>query len=285
MQSQIDCIHCYLKQSISAMKHAGIPEETQYRVIYNLLGEIKNYDPLLSPAENSTLALLKTNELTGCPDPYREAKRHSNDLALALYPGLKQMATSAPDPLYLSLKISVAGNIIDLGIQRSFDIDAGLSHSLKTGFARDHYNRFIEKLAATKDVLILGDNAGEIVFDRVLVEELQRLGKKVTYVVKEGPILNDATMEDAVYTGMDKVARVVTTGSNFLGACLSRVSPQFLEMLRHAPLVIAKGQANFETLEGEKVARDKVFFLLKAKCEEVARAAEVKFGDVAFFGR
>ena len=189
---------------------------------------IKDYDRADTPAGNSTLAVLKTYELINNDDPYKEVKKQSNDLALQLYPRLKDIIDENGDRLYKALKISVAGNVIDLGIRRSFNIEEELKYSMETGFAKDHYQAFAKKLEQVDEVLFLGDNSGEIVFDKILVEELVRLGKRVTYVVKEGPVLNDSTMEDALYVGMDKVARVMTTGSRFLGVSFKHISRKFV---------------------------------------------------------
>jgi hypothetical protein len=286
MRSYIDCVHCYLKQVVSCMTFAEIDEDRQHDVLYRLMDYIKTLDRYDSPAENSSLVILKAYELMGCSDPYKDAKKLSNDLALSLYARLcNEVKTTPGDRLYKALKIAVAGNTIDLGINRSFDIEESLRHSLNIGFTLDHYRRFLQKLEDIDEVLFLGDNAGEIVFDRILVEELAGMGKKVTYVIKEGPVLNDSTMEDALYTGMDSAARVITCGSNFLGTCLKTVSAPFLKLFKESRLVIAKGQANFETLEQEDSAEDRIFFLLKMKCEYVARAAGARFGDVVFFTR
>ncbi len=265
------------------MKMAGLDENSQHDILFKLMDYVKGFDRDATPAENSTYAVLKTYELMGVHDPYKEVKRQSNDLALKLYPRLKRVLEGYEDKLYAALKIAVAGNVIDLGIRRSFDVEGELRYSLDTGFSKDHYDRFKQKLENVDEVLFLGDNAGEIVFDKVLVEELVSLGKKVTYVVKEAPVLNDSTMEDAIYVGMDKVARVITTGSQFLGISFKHMSREFADALNRAPLIISKGQANFESLEQHEMARDRVFFLLKIKCDEVARAAGAALGDVVFF--
>ncbi|NSW90361.1 MAG: DUF89 family protein [Firmicutes bacterium] len=285
MRSYIDCVHCYLKQVVTCMNLAGVDEDTQYEVIYKLMDYVKSFDRNDSPAENSTKAILKAYEMIGVNDPYKRAKRESNDIALSLYPKLKAIVEDSNDSLYQALKVAVAGNVIDLGINRSYDIDAGLKHSLEIGFSKDDYAAFIKKLNIVEEVLFLGDNAGEIVFDKILVEELVRRGKKVIYAVKEGPILNDATMCDAIYVGMDKIADVITTGTNFLGISLKRLSKTFLNRLENAKLVLSKGQANFESLEEEALVKDKVFFLLKIKCQEVSKVAGAEFGDVVFFAR
>ncbi|NMB96153.1 MAG: DUF89 family protein [Clostridiaceae bacterium] len=282
MRSYIDCVHCYLRQVVTCMVNAGVDEDTQYRVIYEMMDYVKGFDINDTPAENSSKALLKAYELIGVQDPFEKAKKESNDLALSLYPKLKEIVKNSEDSLYQALKVAVAGNIIDLGINRSYDIDAALQHSLKTGFSKNDYEFFVRKLQNTKEVLFLGDNAGEIVFDRLLVEELVQRGKKVTYVVKDGPVLNDSTLSDAIYASMDKVAEIITTGSNFLGVSLKRVPESFLDRLKNAELIISKGQANFESLESEYLVKGKIFFLLKIKCYDVGRVAEAEFGDVVF---
>ncbi|OPX83601.1 MAG: hypothetical protein A4E53_04549 [Pelotomaculum sp. PtaB.Bin104] len=200
-------------------------------------------------------------------------------------PGLKDYLNSSNKRLNDALKIAVAGNVIDLGINRNFDINASLKNSLRVGFAKDDFRRFKEKLDQEDQVVILGDNAGEIVFDKLLAEELSAMGKKITYLVKGGPILNDATRADALQVGMDQIARVVTTGSNHLGAPLAEISEEAAGILQKAGLVISKGQANFESLEHEEIANGKVFFLLKIKCECVGITAGSKFGDIVFFTR
>lgn len=242
-------------------------------------------DRYRTPAENTTEMLMKLYRKIDNNDPFKESKEKSNTLALELYPALKDHLQKSTDKLYDALKISVAGNIIDLGIQKDYDLDASLQYSLKEGFSKNDYPRFVEKLAASDSVIIIGDNAGEIVFDRLLVEELIRLGKKITYLVKDSPVLNDATMDDARQAGMDKIATVTTTGSHYLGAPLTKISDEVSKLLEKSSLVISKGQANFETLEHEELAKDRIFFLLKIKCACIGQAAGANLGDIVFFTR
>ena len=285
MKSYIDCVHCYLKQCVSCMELAGVGEDRMFEIMNELLDYVKSFNREDSPACNSSRAILKTYELTGAEDPYRTAKKESNDLALGLYGRLKEIILKSGDGLYTALKISVAGNVIDLGINRNYDVESSLRHSLETGFTLDHYQKFLTKLQQSDAIVILGDNAGEIVFDRLLVEELKTRGREVIYIVKSGPVLNDSTIEDSVYTGMDKVARVLANGMNYLGTYIDGVTSEVREILKNSQVIIAKGQANFESLEAEKWAQNRVFFLLKAKCENVAKAIGVNFGDVVFFAR
>jgi len=285
MQAQIDCFYCYFKQIVNVLDIAGIEEERQYQLLFDLVDDVKQMDRTRTPAENTTEMLLKLYRLIDDPDPFKASKEESNAVALEYYPFLTDYLQKSTDKLYDALKIAAAGNIIDLGIKKDYDLEASLQYSLKEGFAIDHYPKFAERLAVSDGVLIIGDNAGEIVFDRLLVEELTRRGKKVTYLVKDIPILNDATMDDARQVGMDQIATVITTGSPYLGLPLAKIPAEARALLAEANLIIAKGQANFETLEHEELAKDKVFFLLKIKCDCVGQVANAKLDDVVFFTR
>lgn len=285
MRSYTDCVHCYLKQAVSCMQLGGVDEDRQHEILYELMDIIKGFDRDRSPAWNSSVAVKKTYELMGVADPYHEAKMESNDLALKLYPELEEMVDRSGDRLHTALKISVSGNVIDLGINRSYDVHEGLRHSIEQGFSIDRYEDFKKRLQNTQDILILGDNSGEIVFDRILVRELRDMGKKITYAVKEGPVLNDATLEDAVYVGMDRLAEAVTNGTDMLGTNMEAVSDEFRQIYYRTPVIISKGQANFETLEAEPSAADRVFFMLKIKCVDVGRVAGADYGTYVFFNR
>ncbi len=233
----------------------------------------------LTPAEVSTYALWAAYEALGCSDPFEEEKRHYNQLALGMYPRLKGMVRGR---LSAAVKVAAAGNIIDLGILDSVDIEGTIKEIFAEGFAIDHLDAFLERLDRAERILYLADNAGEIVFDRVLVEELRRHGKRVIFAVKEAPILNDATLEDALAVGIGEVAEVVSTGSGQVGTNLSDCSPEFLKEFKAADLIISKGQGNFETLSE---VEGPIFFILKAKCSEVATELRVKQGETVFLTR
>jgi hypothetical protein len=145
------------------------------------------------------------------------------------------------------------------------------------------YENFKNSIKNSSRILYLGDNAGEIVFDRVLIEELHQIKDlEVNFVVREKPIINDATLDDAIVTGMDKVARIISSGSDAPATILSQCSPQLLELYYSADVIIAKGQGNYESLSEEK---GNIFFLLKAKCPVVAGLLEVNVGDAILKGQ
>lgn len=278
----LDCIPCYLKQARNALGQVEISEEQAREALYGILPLIPELDPQGTPAENSTLILWKINELLGIKDPFARAKKESNDLALKLLPSLREQILSSADPLFTALQVAVAGNIIDLGIFKDFDVEASIQEAMDKKFARNDYDIFKEKLSTARSVLILGDNSGEIVFDKLLAEQLKAGGINVTYAVKAKPILNDATEEDAAYVGMGSVAAVLTNGSGFLGTVRKTCSDEFCRAFGQADLVISKGQANYESLESDEAAQKKTYFLLRAKCEVVAASLGVILGEMVF---
>ncbi|SDG96880.1 damage-control phosphatase ARMT1 family protein [Desulfosporosinus hippei] len=282
MNVTLECIPCYIKQTINTLAQTDITEEKAREIIQATLPLISNLDPQRTPAENSTIILRRANELLGIEDPFHKAKKESNDLALELLPQLKERIRKSTDPLLMSLQIAVAGNIIDMGILKDFDVEKSIQEALAKSFTRDDYVSFQQSLNEAQEILILGDNSGEIVFDKLLAEQLLEYGVKVTYAVKDQPILNDATMEDAAYVGMGGQIRVISNGSGFLGTILEDCSPEFLDVYKSADLVISKGQANYESLEELGKDDRRLYFLLRAKCEIVAENLGVKLNEMVF---
>jgi uncharacterized protein with ATP-grasp and redox domains len=208
-------------------------------------------------------------------DPYREIKHRSNAAALKLVDYAKGLIESADDPLYQSFKIAIAGNLIDLGTY-DFDVDSKsdeLKAALLDAFAIDDSGKIKERISNARKIIYLCDNAGEIIFDKLAVREIQKLGPAVTAVVKSAPIVNDATMEDARAAGLDRACRVIESGTDSVGVNLAESSEEFKKELEAADLVIAKGQGHFETMEDMNLP---IAFLLKAKCRTVAEALGVE---------
>lgn len=282
MKVALECIPCYLKQTINTLAQLNIPEEKARDIIHQTLPLLPQCDPQGTPAENSTIILRRVNELLGIEDPFLKAKRESNELALKLLPQLRERISQSNDPLFMALKIAVAGNIIDMGILKDFDVEESIEEAIVKEFARDDYRRFRQRLNDAGKVLILGDNSGEIAFDRLLAEQLGELGIEVTYAVKDRPILNDATMADAAQVGINEIIPVISNGSGFLGTILKDCSDEFKAVYQSAGLIISKGQANYESLEALGREDSRLFFLLRAKCEIVAENLKVELGQMVF---
>jgi uncharacterized protein with ATP-grasp and redox domains len=210
-------------------------------------------------------------------DPFEQIKRQNTEAALEIYPHLKEMVAEAAEPLKTAALIAIAGNIIDHGINQSFDIDQELRKTMTAKPRIMDYTKFKNSVKSAEHVLYLGDNAGETVYDRVLIETIDI---PTTFSVRPQPIINDATMDDALQAGLDRVATLISTGSDMPGILLEEASPEFLAIFNHADMVISKGMGNFETLSD--VERP-IFFLLKAKCGLLAENVGVEVGDSVLY--
>jgi uncharacterized protein with ATP-grasp and redox domains len=272
------CFQCFLKQAHSSAAFLTEDEDKRIRVLKEVAMMLPELDPEHNPAYNSSLVLFRVNELLSADDPFRKARLQYDQIALELLPGLRQEIESSSDPLEMSARLSVVGNVIDLGIKHKIDIDGTLELAKGEGFKIFEFNELKQSLEKAKRVLYILDNAGEIAFDLLFIEQLRKLSKTLVAAVRGGPILNDALMEDAKAVGLDKACKVIDTGNNFVGVIRERCSPLFLKALDSADLIIAKGQGNYETLEG---LRPNAFFILKAKCAAVAQHLGVNEGDLA----
>ena len=279
MKTYLDCYPCFLRQALDAARMAGADEEQQRVVLERVLEVMGRIGPSSTPPEIGDRIHRIVRQETGAADPYRTIKQESTRQALDLYPRLKSLVAEADDPLDVAVRLSIAGNIIDLAPGRDFDLWGTVERVLTQSFAIDDRRAFRVALSRAGQVLYLADNTGETVFDRVLIETLDM---PVVYAVKGGPILNDATREDALAAGVDQVAEIVSTGSDAPGTVLDRgrghaCSAEFRRLYDKAGLIVAKGQANYETLSEEG---PRVFFLLQIKCPVIARDAGVPVGSV-----
>lgn len=278
VKATLDCLECIVSQALRAARCATSDEATQRRILDEVMARIPAMDLSESPAALSLAAYEVTRALTGVHDPYREAKREQNAMALALEDELRALMHDSPDPLDAALHLSAAANVIDLGTMHAHDIDihAAIDQVMHERFAVDHSEAFKESLAHCSDFLFLLDNAGEIVFDKMLIEEVLKY-TRVTAVVKGGPIINDATMEDAEQAGLTEVCEVIDNGGAFVGSPLHLVPGRFLERMRRADVILGKGQGNYETVDDFP---GDVFFILRAKCRVVAQHMGVNYGQV-----
>jgi len=286
METHIDCIPCTFQQCVNTLNVSRVSDTVKKKTIKALLRMMEKVDFRLPPAQNSDLAYLACREVTGIADPYYQLKRKYNNLALEVYPKLKKLVDTSADPLYTAVKVSVEGNIIDLGLnfnkEGKLDFDQILKDIGDIPLAANDFGRFKNDLEKAENILYISDNAGEIVFDRVFLEELIKEQNNIVFSVKSGPIINDATREDAEEAGINNLVKVIETGSDRSGVNFQYASEEFLKEFKKADLIISKGQANFECLDG---VDKNIYFILKAKCNLVARRLRVRYLDVVLVKR
>ena len=277
----------FFKQALEASKICGAEVDVQKEILDDVARAIPGFDLNSSPPAMGRTIHKIVKKHTGIEDPYEDIKEKSNRLALGVYEKLKKKLDNHEDRLRSAVELAIAGNIIDYGVKNSLDVNGELEKILK----KEHkaienendtffnYDIFFKTLSRSKHILYLADNAGETVFDSILIEEILRRDKdkEIVYAVKEEPIINDALIEDAFLCGIDKMAKVISSGSDAPGTILSICSKDFLTLFEHADMVISKGQGNFEALSSSK--RD-IFFLFMAKCHVIAEDVGCNVGDV-----
>jgi uncharacterized protein with ATP-grasp and redox domains len=275
MRMYLDCIPCIIHQALGAARMVSADPAVHERVLRETLrwaGEMNMNQP--APVTVQRIHRL-LRETTGAKDPYRDAKEHQNRTALALLPELRRRIEAAADPLTTALRVAIAGNAIDMaanGNVTGLDVRKAVTQAL-TEPVVENPGGFRSAVAEAERILYLTDNAGEIAFDRLLIEQL--IPTRVTVAVRGSPVINDATMADARVVGLPEIVEVIDNGSDAPGTLLDDCSPEFKRRFTEADLVLAKGQGNYETLSDGP--RD-IFFLFKVKCSVIAAHAGVPIG-------
>jgi damage-control phosphatase, subfamily I len=271
MKTEIECLPCFVRQSMQVASIVACPPSVQLHAVRKIAAMVATLDVHLSPPANAEEIYRTIAEVTGCDDPYGQLKTASNEQALKIIPALRREVLASATPAAVALRFAIAGNCIDYGAFADVNITKALDKSRNIPLAVDHTGLLEQRIAsldAGSTVLYLADNSGEIAFDALVLEYLYNRGFRVTVAVKDGPIINDALMEDALAVGLDRFSRIISNGSKCPGTVLNRCSVEFRHIFNSAGLVIAKGQGNFESLS--EVDRE-IFFLLMLKCKVAGR--------------
>ncbi len=278
MRIFLDCIPCFVRQALDSARLATDDEQIHEKVIRKVLRLAADLDMSQSPPAIGQQIHRLIRELVGNNDPYHRIKKRFNNLALKLYPDLRKQIVGSDDRLETAIRLAIAGNIIDFGVKTSLaesDIEKTISDSLSGYLNPEQIQGFKNTVTEAEKILYLADNAGEIVFDRLLIEQLPY--EKVTVVVKGDPVINDATIEDADVAGLTRIVEVIDNGSDAPGTILETCSQTFRDRFEDADLIVAKGQGNYETLSD---ADKNIFFILKAKCPVIARDLGCEVGEM-----
>lgn len=218
---------------------------------------------------------VRLKKYTNNPDPYKAEKKESNDRALSGYSDFRKQILASQNPFDTALRLAIAGNIIDFGVSDTYELDAAIDKVLNTDFAIDHSSQLKAALDNAQTVLYLGDNNGEIVFDKLLIETIKH--PNLIYAVRDNPIINDVTLADATYVGLDQIVPVISNGFDAPSTILEYCSKDFLDVFNHADVIISKGQGNLEGLMDTQ--NRNIFYLLMVKCDVIAEKLHVNKGD------
>ena len=285
MKVTAECIPCLLERGYREAARVVKDEAKLKEIMGEVLKTIsQNFSPEVAPAYLGTLRDRVIKRMVG-KDPYKELKKTANDLALKLLPQTKKTIFEKSKNPYEcfreACKIAVVANSMEFDVSgydfRLEDLEKTLKNM---SLAVDDLFKAYMFLEKSKNVLILTDNAGEIVFDGLLAETLKFIGVNVTVAVKSGPVLNDATLEDALKVGIDKIVDKLTTiGSDCVGLIWEEASEEIKKIFLGSGLVVAKGMGNYEALTELENLGVNVLFLLKAKCNPVAKSIGVSKGS------
>ena len=275
MKTQFECIPCIVNSYLRLVETDVIPEPSQEVILRQLLLYLSRVDYDQSPPMlGRTLQRMIRDSLKD-PDPYRQLKQNYNQMILELYPSFKEMVENSKDSFDTAMRLAIGGNVIDFGAKYQFDVMDTLNNVMEAELTIDDSGSLRDALEHAQTSLYIGDNCGEIVFDKLFLETIEVPQKY--FVVRESPVINDVTREDAKMTGMDQVATIITTGDDSPGAVWEFASNDFKDHFNKADVVIAKGQGNLEGLID--VPHDHLYFLLVTKCDLIAERIGTQKGN------
>jgi len=268
MKTYLDCMVCLMKMGIDAVRRLSPDERVHHQVVQEILRQMSHMDLRTPPPVASGQIHRVIRQTVGAADPYREAKEEFTDLALKMEPELRSRLARSRDRFDFALRLAIAGNIIDFGIHHHLqerDVFESIEHALEAELDPGQVAAFRREVARAERILYIADNAGEIVLDKLLIEELGP--QRVTVAVKASPIINDATYEEARWSGLTDLVRVISNGVDIPGTLLDQAPEEFLSVFNSADVIISKGQGNYETLSE---TNRPIWFLLKVKCPVIS---------------
>ena len=261
-----ECYFCHIKTVQKLLAKFNPPinvAEGFIFLVHEILGDNRN---MINPQLATNIHRIAKQKLNAS-DLYASEKESSNNILLADYEYWRNYIDNSSNSFYTAVKLAVVGNIIDYGAHSvNGDVTEQIKSLLNTPFAIDKSMELKEAIQQAKSILYLGDNAGEVFFDRLLLETLKH--PDVTFVTRGAPVINDITLEDAKQIGIDKICKVINNGFDAPSTLLEFCSDEFIQAYNNADLIISKGQGNFEGLMNEK--HPNTFFLLMAKCQPMA---------------
>ena len=272
VKGHLECIPCFIRQALEAAKMTTDDERLIEKVLRETFSYILHEKWNKNTAEIGTSIHRIVKRITKNNDPYKHLKIKYNQHASNLYPKLQHLVEISNNPLLMAAKIATLGNAIDFGPKKEIE------NLLDSNLAVNDIGQLEKSLSKFRNVLYLADNAGETFFDRILISELVKRKINITYVVKNAPILNDATVQDAELAGIANMAKIMTTGTDCIGVLFKECSQEFLKEFDSNQLMISKGQGNYESLSDIK--NKEIYFILKVKCPIIAESIDVKVGSI-----
>lgn len=275
-----ECVECIVGQIEKATKLLNLDESLANEINNKVREKSLNFDFKKSPPHVAKDVYEFLAIKSKLKDPLEKLKQESIKKATTYLPFVEEKISKSNDKLFTAIKTAVAGNVIDFATTKEFCLDNEINTVFETDFSINHYNEFKKELEKTDSLIILADNAGENVFDKILVKVLKELYPKlkIYYATRGKAIINDITTKEALQIGIDEYCEVISTGVDTPGLEKSRASKEFMNLFEKTPLILSKGMGNFECLESYN--DKKVFFLFKVKCNVVANTISRNLGEI-----
>jgi len=274
------CVECIINQSRRVTEAIRADSTLSRRIVNHVEALGQDFDFTKSPPEVASTIYEQMAELAGMDDLYAELKSHATEKAKTFLPQLRTELQNSSNKLLTAIKIAVAGNVIDLAAEVTFDLNEEMEKVFETNFAYDDFESLQTSLENATTLLYIGDNVGEHVFDYLCIETLQELypALEIYYMVRGNPIINDVTMKEAKEAGFDELCHLIDSGVNTPGFAYERANPRSQKLFDEADLVITKGMGNYECLS--PAPRGNLCYLLKVKCNVVANSLDQSVGDI-----
>jgi uncharacterized protein with ATP-grasp and redox domains len=274
MNISLVCIPCIVNNFLTLLKTGLLPDNAREPAMRHLLAFLSEADFQQSPPVLGREIHRMIRQELNNPDPYREIKNKYNRMILDMYSDLEKLVINAQDPFDTAMRLAIAGNVIDFGSQHQLDIVETINQVLNADITIDDSQKLKEDLKSAKCLLYIGDNCGEIVLDKLFIKHIQVAN--IYFAVRSSPVINDITRDDALMVGMDKIAKIITSGDNAPGVVWESTSNEFKQVFNKADVIISKGQGN---LEGLTDVPGNIYFLFVTKCDLIARRMGTIKGD------
>lgn len=271
------CIPCIVRQAYNNSRMAEINNSAvQQEILYKIMSLLISDKKIISAHHFSIKLQSVLSKYVDVRKMYRQLKESNLEKAKRYIPYLTHLIEGAADRLEMSIRASIAGNIIDPGPNPNFDLEREINTITSKNINLDAYPKFKEDYKKAKSILFIADNYEEALFDKLLIQQMH--SKEIIFAVRSTEILNDITFEDSMKLEINKLCKVIESGSSIAGTDLNQCNDEFINLFENSDLVIAKGQGNLETLLDVKRP---VYFMFKVKCEVISELCGYPIGSGA----
>ena len=277
MKISRECYLCIYTQTLNLTKRLRLSEVKASEILRGVGKILSKYDLNVTPPEIAMKVYEYISQMTGIKDPFINEKQEAIKEALKFKEILVKRLEKSKDALFDACKIAVAGNVIDLGVNQEYDLQKEIKNIFELSFKYNDFDKFKNELNNAKSIVYLADNAGENIFDEILIKILKNYVDKIYYFVRGKPIINDVTKDDLAGLEIERLAEIIDTGVSTPGFNLKFANEISKKLFYEADMVISKGMGNFECLYNE--CKRSVFYLFKVKCEVVAREVKANIGE------